>query len=261
MQVSYFPNKFHDKTTTLILGSFKYIHNGHYELIKKAREFKLPIHMMVIERETDKVDLSVRLQQLANSNIDFVTVVKFDSKFKTINGLDFLKTIKNISGAKEIVVGKDFAFGYKREFTSKNIENAHVLPILKANDKKISTELIQELISLGDVVTIQRICPFALAIKPHVNAQNKITTGMVDGLHAGIYAVFVIQNSVRYYGWLHCDMKKNAELHVPDLQIKNNSYDPEVRIIKLTRKIIMSSNDKIFETDKKEVVTYLNYYD
>ncbi|MCK5945853.1 MAG: hypothetical protein KAG04_01135 [Mycoplasmataceae bacterium] len=258
MEVAYYPKEITNKKTTLVMGGFKIIHNGHKKLIDVAKEKKLPISMMIIERDTDIVSLDIRLVKLAKLGVDFVNVVKFDQKLKNTSGKDFLKKMKQITHAENIVVGEDFAFGKNKSFVAKDIEGAQIIKLEKMNSKKISTTLVKELIELGEVDTIIKISPFPLTVKLEVDAEKVIKTGLPAKLHSGIYAVFVIVNSVKYYGYIYLNMKKEAKIFVPDLQIVNNSFTPVVRLIMMTRKIFMTKQDKLETKDEEQVVEYLN---
>ena len=260
MEVAYYPKKITNKKTTLIMGGFKFIHNGHKRLIEVAKTFKNPISMMLIVRKEDLISLDIRLVQLAKLGVSYVHVIKFDSKFQGTTGKDFLKTIKEISNAKNIVAGEDFTFGKNRTMSVKDIKDITIVKLAKINNKKVSTAFIKELITLGEVDVIKEMSPFPYTIQLNANAKKEITAGLPKDLHAGIYAIFAIVNSVKYYGYIYLNMKGGAKIFVPDLLVKNNSFKPVVRLIKMTRKIYVSKQDELLKDDEEKVILYLNKY-
>ena len=211
MKVSYYPKEFNNKhKCSLILGSFETIHNGHLELIKKAREISSRVAIMIFEdpsqlpgaNKINFTDLDTRLQQLANLKIDYVTVVKFNNDIRLQSGKDFIKSLINIFNAKHLVMGKDFACGKGREYKSKDIkndfENVDIIEHTKINSQKISTSLLKEFLHLGEVDLIKNLSPFAYSISIDVKSDGSIDLSKYPKLHAGIYATTMVVNEVLY---------------------------------------------------------------
>lgn len=270
MKVSYYPKEFNNKhKCALILGSFETIHNGHLELIKKARDINSKVAIMTFEdpsqlpgaNKVNFTDLETRLQQLANLKVDQVTVVKFNNDIRLQSGKDFINSLINIFNAKQMIVGKDFACGKGREYKAKDIQkdykNVEIIEHQKINSQKISTSLLKEFLHLGEVDLIKNLSPFAYSMNVNVKSDNSLDLSNYPKLHSGIYATTIVVNEVLYWSYLHISQEQKAKVIVPDLQLKNTPYQAQLSIHKLIRIIVSSKEDDIKEEDSQKVAFYL----
>lgn len=270
MKVSYYPKEFNNKhKCSLILGSFETIHNGHLELIKKAKEVNSRIAIMIFEdpsqlpgaNKINFTDLETRLQQLANLQVDQVTVVKFNNDIRLQSGKDFIKSLINIFNAKHLIMGKDFACGKGREYKAKDIQNdfknTDVMEHSKVNNNKISTSLLKEFLHLGEVDLIKKLSPYAYSMNVNVKSDGSVDLSNYPKLHSGIYATTIVVNDILYWSYLHISQEKKAKLIVPDLQLKNTPYKGQLSFYKLIRIIVSSKEDSIKDSDSQKVAFYL----
>lgn len=185
MKVTRFPKRIFKKDSTLVLGSFESIHQGHLELFKLAKSFKKPVTVMIIENPShlpvstseEYASLNVRLQTLANLKIDNVITVKFDNNIRLMKGYDFVKKIKEVANATQIVFGQDFKCGiggaYKASDIAKDFPNSHVVTFKKYQDKKISTSILKEMVHFGEVDMIKKIAVVPFTIDASVNSKHE----------------------------------------------------------------------------------------
>lgn len=210
MKVAYFPKQIAMHKSTLVLGSFEMIHNGHLELINQAQKLGKRIAVMIIANPTslpgssqeEFASLDIRLQHLADLGVDYVSVVKFDEEIRLTEGKKFVKQIVEATKAENIVIGADFACGrggeYKAKEIAKDFKNVTVVEPIKFNDKKISTSVIKELVTLGDVDVIKKLSPFYFEVNANVDSKGFFKFEKEPKLHAGIYATTAIINDIRY---------------------------------------------------------------
>lgn len=271
MKVTYYPKTLNTKyKTTLILGSFETIHNGHLELINTARKLGKRIAIMLMEnpkdlpgfnKEKEFTSLNIRLQQLANLQVDFASVIQYDKNIALLEGEDFIKRLMKSVNASHIVIGKDFKCGRGGAFTAKDImahfKDVTIVEHKKINEKKISSSLLKEFLTLGEVDLIKKLSPFPYTVEAKVSSKNIIDFLMYPKLHTGIYASTIIINEIEYWALLHISQKNIATIHIPDLQLKNSPYNGQLSLHKLIRIIVSSKEDHIKDTDIEKVAYYL----
>ena len=270
MKVLYYPSKLNIKKSSLILGAFEVIHNGHLELIKKAKSFNDPIVIMVVEDPSllpksklkPATNLNVRLAQLANLNIDYVIVVSMKNKIITTKGYDFVKEIANLCSARRIILGKDFKTGHKANYRASAIKEDFpftiIVDFLKLNATKISSSIVKELLEVGEVEQIAKISPFPFQREFFFNENKEASSDKYSLIHPGIYACYCEVNDIIYWCVIHINTKNKIIIYVPDLIIKKKQFQAKIWFHKKIRTITKLENDGITTNDKKIVASYLN---
>ena len=263
MKVIRYGNKIKNKATTLILGGFSFIHNGHKHLIDYARQFKRPISIMIIENpeffshKSTVQPLDDRLQDLANLGVDFAIVVTINKTLAATSGEIFLEKIKESVNAKQTISGRDFALGKNKNLKAVNIENHIIVDAFKVNNVKMSTSLLIEDLKLGNVRSIKKNSPFGYTTTVRVNTKNILQNQKLVNKSCGIYAIYGEVNEILYWGYTHVDINGIEHIFLPQLKVKNQTYYVRVYYQNLIRKIIKSSNDKILPEDIINVKKYL----
>lgn len=269
MKVAHFPNQISTHKTTLVLGAFEAIHNGHLELIKAAQKEGHRVAVMIIENPSalpgaskeEFASLDIRLEHLAWLGVEFVSVVKFNEDIRLMDGKEFIKQIMKSVNAESLVMGSDFACGRGGEYKAKDIANdfkdSKIIDILKINDKKISTSILREMITLGHVDTIRQLAPFAYEVKANVDSKGFFEIKNQPKLHAGIYAATAEINDILYWACVYVNQAGVMNIQVPDLQIKNSPFNGNIAFLKLVRVIVSSAKDKFEKDDLAKVANYL----
>lgn len=269
MKVAYFPKQISSSKTTLVLGGFEAIHNGHLELIKEAKKIGHKLAVMVVANPSDMpgsskeefASLEVRLEHLAALGVDFVSVVKFNEDIRLMDGKKFIEQIIAATKAEDIVMGSDFRCGRGGEYTSKEIskdfKNSKVVEVVKFNDRKISTSTLRELVTLGQVDVIKKLSPFAFEVKVNVDSKGFFKFNKEPKLHAGVYATTAEVNDVLYWSHVYVNQQGVMNIQVPDLQLKNSPFDANISFLKLVRIIVSSTKDKFETDDVAKVASYL----
>jgi len=169
-----------DRPTVLTIGSFDGIHRGHQYLIAQVIERASAIgaasalvtlhpHPKVVLHSTSRLQyistLEERLDLLATLGLDYTVVFPFSLEASQIRAREFVQMLLDHLQMKEIVCGKDFALGYKREGTveflralgvEKNF-SVHVVEPKVFDGEIISSTRIRQLVAAGDLDAATRL--------------------------------------------------------------------------------------------------------
>lgn len=162
------------------IGAFDGVHLGHRQLIRRVRDLagQLGVASAVVtfDRHPASVvrpesapllltDLDQKLELLAETGVDYTVVVQFDKDRVHESAEDFVSTVLvDLLGARAIIVGSDFHFGYRRtgnvallerlgasagfEVTGVNLFDQAGRP----GGEPVSSTRIRALLASGDVV-------------------------------------------------------------------------------------------------------------
>ena len=161
--------------TVIVLGSFDGIHIGHRKLIETAIEIArmLGIKSMVYtfgnhplsvinSHRTPKLLMSnnVKIEYIKKLGVDLVTLIEFNREFMEMSPEGFVRHLTEKYGAKHIIVGYNYRFGYKNLGDAELLRSLqkdlgfelHVVEPVKIGDTPVSSTLIRGLIDEGEIV-------------------------------------------------------------------------------------------------------------
>ena len=119
-----------DKDSVLTVGVFDGVHRGHQHLIGKvvneARSRGLAAGVLTFRNHPDSVlnpnfqpqyitSIDERTRLIREAGADFVVPVTFDREVAGLRARKFAQLLRNKLGMRGVVVGPDFAMGYRRE--------------------------------------------------------------------------------------------------------------------------------------------------
>ena len=157
------------------LGNFDGVHLGHMALLElltvKCRELQVPpliytfsMHPTHVITKMKPAPLIMteeqRLDIFKKSGIDTVYLENFTEDFASLSPQQFVEEIllKKLN-SKMVVVGYDYTFGYKGSGTAEDMKQfgkrygfqVYVLPPVELEHEKISSTVLRQLISRGNV--------------------------------------------------------------------------------------------------------------
>ena len=185
--------------TSLAIGSFDGLHEGHRTLIKSVvneDEYTPTIASFwphpreILFQETRlRLDLpSEKLPLLENLGIKQLVLIPFDLKLSRLSAKDFINNILiNQLQARTISVGENFRFGYKRSGNINTIKNLiknkniklNIVPILKDQEGRISSSRVRQLLLQSDLLKAK-----ALLKRPY-SFSGKVVKGKGIGKKIG----------------------------------------------------------------------------
>ncbi len=167
--------------TVLTIGTFDGVHRGHHSIIsavmdKAQKDGYLSgcITFKASPRETLRpqqsfrylMSLDDRIDMLETSGLDLVIPLTFDSALASVEADDFVGYLVDNLNLKHLIVGPDFALGYKRKGTIEVLKDIGqnkgftVEPIDStdmSSDRVSSTRLRRLLSEEGDVELAERL--------------------------------------------------------------------------------------------------------
>ncbi|MEE9610238.1 MAG: bifunctional riboflavin kinase/FAD synthetase [Desulfatiglandales bacterium] len=224
------------ENAVLTIGNFDGVHKGHLVLFERVKERAKAIGgqsaVMTFEPHPTKVmkpgngpplitPIHQKLNLMWNTGIDIIFCVSFTPQFASISAQDFVKNILvDKIGIKEIVVGYDYTFGYKRQGNITLLQElgdtlgfrVHVVEPIHIDHTLVSSTSIRKLVQEGNLSDAKKflgrdyqICGTVIKGKNRGARLLGFPTAnlkLIDELvpKRGVYAVTVMINDKMYYG-------------------------------------------------------------
>lgn len=220
----------------LTIGNFDGVHKGHLVLFEKVKDRARAIGgqsaVMTFEPHPIKVvkpgngpllitPTKQKLDLISHAGIDLILCIPFTPQFASISAEDFVQDILvDMLGIKEIVVGYDYTFGYRRlgnirllqEMGDKLGFQVHVVDPVRLDDTLVSSTSIRKFVQEGKLSEAKKLLGRDYQIRGTVvKGKNRggrllgfptANLRLIDELipKGGVYAVTVMVNDKTYYG-------------------------------------------------------------
>ncbi|NLL55964.1 MAG: riboflavin biosynthesis protein RibF [Clostridiales bacterium] len=269
------------KNKVLALGYFDAIHKGHQMLLKKAEKiasergdellictFGDDFYKSLGKESKEVFTLSERKEILSKLGYNNILVLDTSKEFFDKSKELFLHYLVNLNPTA-IVVGSDYRFGKNAKgkscdlqvFFSKLNVKVEALDLLLEKDQKVSTTLIKEHLTSGDIKSVNRLLGFEYFLSGtvikgrQVGSTLGIPTANIDISHNklspkdGVYVSKIEICDKTYLGVTNIgahptfnDDNFNVETHIIGFDSDIYCQDVKVKLIKYIRDIIQFNN-------------------
>ncbi|MCM8770755.1 MAG: bifunctional riboflavin kinase/FAD synthetase [Candidatus Omnitrophica bacterium] len=276
--------------SVITIGIFDGVHLGHQLILEKVKIFARRIKgkSVVITfyphpaGEESLLSLKHRLKLISQFGIDICVVINFTKEFSRICASDFVKDIlvKKFSPTA-IFIGENFTFGKDargdvkllKELAVKYGFKLYIIPVLRQDNKIISSTYIRSLIKRGDIGLAQKLLGHPVSLLGTVISGYgwartwNIPTANINPHHevlpkGGVYAVEVNLNKRIFDGVCYIGRpslvkdKKNQRIEVHIFNLKKKIYGKDLEILfikRLRNSRSFSSQELLIRQIKKDI--------
>ena len=251
------------------IGNFDGVHLGHQRLIEECKKqcqengYKSAVltfypHPSVFLKHMTNYPLVTPLESkteiISRLGIDYLIVVEFDMELASMSKEEFMLALHQMN-IVSCVCGYDFTFARKAEGTIKDLEKEfefHEVKKYVYDDVRVSSTLIRELISQGDIHEANRLLGRQYTISGMVRYGSQ--TGRTIGFptaninyrnyflpKTGVYFVNVLFDGVLYLGMANIghnptvNFSDDIKLEVNIFNFDADIYDRKIDIIFIER--------------------------
>ena len=171
----------------IAIGSFDGVHRGHRALlvrvVEEARALgavpavltfePLPRELLFPDRAPPRLStLSAKLHAFAQAGIGIAYVCRFTREFAALSPGEFVRRLRELHGARRVLVGKDFRFGARRagDVAFLAAEGARLgfavetISTVDDGSERVSSTRVREALSAGDLGLASRLLGHPYAI-------------------------------------------------------------------------------------------------
>ncbi|WP_027338744.1 bifunctional riboflavin kinase/FAD synthetase [Halonatronum saccharophilum] len=264
-------NQSKSDSTVMTLGTFDGVHSGHQEIIKltieRAKElgcdsglFTFDTHpldvLFPLKAPKALTSWSQKRRVIEKFGVNKIILNKFTKDFSRIPAEEFiLNYILKRFKTKEIIIGKDFRYGYRNQGTPQKLKRlgeklgfgVNVVGFFKSNNKKISSTRVRSLIEKGKLNEAKEKLRRNFMIEAHVVGGDKrgrklgFPTANLNPVvnyvlpPAGVYSCRVKVDNNTYLGVVHLGLRPTfakgefaIEVHIFDFS--QNIYGKKVEL-------------------------------
>lgn len=238
---------FQYKNTVVALGKFEGLHKGHQQLLDELAHYKQTQGLTSVmftfdrpprlvtegKRERTIYTKKERCYRLQKTSLDVLVEHPFTKEFSQLSPEEFVKTVLvDKLDVKIVVVGFDFAFGYKRMGTVEVLQQLSekynyklvVVPKCTVNGEKAGSTLIRKHLEEGDMEEVNQFLDIPYGIIAEVVHGNAIGRALIGLPTAnqfpdphkllppkGVYVSRIIYKDQEYYGITNIGTKPTVE--------------------------------------------------
>ncbi|TCP58875.1 riboflavin kinase/FMN adenylyltransferase [Tumebacillus sp. BK434] len=276
------------RPTVMALGNFDGLHIGHQQLIARARGLAessgLPVSLLTFYPHPRQVlgkggythlltPFDEKMRVMQELGVDIVYVVNFSLEFAGMSAEDFVFRFLGALHPQTVVVGFDYAFGRGGTADTSQLKqlaeqigiDVEIVGAVNAYGEKVSSTLIREKLSYGDVRLVQELLgrPYGInGIVVHGEKRGRLLGFPTANIEPndpyslpknGVYLVRVLVQNAWYAGVLnigtkptfHDNHRRTLEAHL--LNFEGDLYGQNVRLQLLD---FLRDEKKFFSVDE-----------
>lgn len=271
---------------SLCLGYFDGVHKGHLDLINKAVEsgdaavmtFDISPSFTLKKKpnETFLTSLFDKASILKSVGVKYLYVLRMSEELLLYSADEFVENILKVINPKKVFVGEDYRYGRYASGTPndlKEVFDTTVVPLKKINGEKISSRVIRDYVSIGEMEKVENLLsrPYTIVGLVVEGKHNGEKIGFptanleLDYPYVlpkiGVYMGFVKLMSSKYKALICVSTHPTImELNAPLIEVHLISYkgdlygrEIEVQFVKFMRDIIRFDNmDELKEQIEKD---------
>ncbi len=142
----------------MLLGGFDGLHAGHKTLVRRAKQYGLPIGAMTIVGGKGGESLFTgeeRKEMFSSVGVDFIFELPF-AEIKDFSPKQFATLLEEKFSPKAFICGDDFRFGKEAAGNAESLKATTKVPVeivelLQKDGEKISSTTVKKHLSLGDM--------------------------------------------------------------------------------------------------------------
>lgn len=271
---------------SLCLGYFDGVHRGHLDLINKAVEsgeaavmtFDISPSFTLKKKpnETFLTSLFDKASILKSVGVKYLYVLRMSEELLLYSADEFVENILKVINPKKVFVGEDYRYGRYASGTPEDLKESFdvtVVPLKKINGEKISSRVIRDYVSIGEMEKVENLLsrPYTIVGLVVEGKHNGEKIGFptanleLDYPYVlpkiGVYMGFVKLMSSKYKALICVSTHPTImELNAPLIEVHLISYkgdlygrEIEVQFVKFMRNIIRFDNmDELKEQIEKD---------
>ena len=249
------------KKAVITIGNFDGVHVGHKALFDRIKQLAKEMdgesvvvtfdpHPLAVVHSASILpppminSLEQRLELMRKCGVDHVVVIPFTVEFSRIRAREFVKgTLCRYLGMKAMVIGNDYAFGYKREGNlelllrlSEELDFQVVqMGAVELEGERVSSTTIRQLVTHGDMGKVQKFLGRPFQMRGEVVPGRKVggavlgfpTANLETGNEIvpgqGVYVVEVLLQGKTYAGV--CNVGYNPTFGLDRLSVEAYLFD------------------------------------
>ena len=205
---------------SLAIGLFDGIHLGHKKLIEEMTSSGSKSNILTFSSKLFKSNLGLlltneeKMNKFRDLGIDKVFIIDFNDNIKNLSKEDFISFLDK-NKLSNIYVGEDFTFGKNKEGKASDLKTlkntkVNIVPLLKIDNKKISSTYIKELLVNGKIELANKYLGYNYYLSSNVISgkargrklgfptinQEVVSSKVLP--HLGVYKSYTLVNGKRY---------------------------------------------------------------
>lgn len=253
------------------IGNFDSVHLGHKLLINKTKDsgFKSLVITFDDLGKDMIFPLEEKIKLIEKLEVDYLVILKYED-FKDMFYYEFNKMLKKMK-VKQVIIGKDFRYGFKGEGDYIDLENKFEVSIVDyylLNEEKVSSNKIRHYLKEGNVLKVNELLGYNYYIKSIVVSGNELgrTIGFPTAnldvntlLSGGVYKTITTINDIEYKSITNIgynptfNNQEQLKIETNILEFNEDIYNQEIKV-----EFIDKIRDEVKFNSKEELIEQLN---